>query len=125
MEAFLSHYQEHPPAADSRDCDYAGVLADAMRKKQPHIVQQFLGCANLPKELDLGRLVDWEHWESCADWWPPYKALLSYCHGAYPQCLTFSLDKAAEEGSVQLIETLLLHGVGINDDFRKASPVCS
>ncbi len=36
-----------------QDCDYAGVLADAMRKKQPHIVQQFLGCANLPKELDL------------------------------------------------------------------------
>ncbi len=36
-----------------QDCDYAGVLADAMRKKQPHVVQQFLGCANLPKELDL------------------------------------------------------------------------
>ncbi len=38
---------------------------------------------------------------------------------------TFSLDKAAEEGSVQIIETLLLHGVGVNDVFRKVSPVCS
>ena len=36
-----------------QECDYARVLSDAMRKKQPHIVEQFLGCANLPKELDL------------------------------------------------------------------------
>ena len=35
---------------------------------------------------------------------------------------TFSLDKAAEEGSVQLIDTLLLHGVGVNNVFRKGEP---
>lgn len=38
---------------------------------------------------------------------------------------TFSLDKAAEEGSVQIIETLLLLGVGVNNVFRKVRLVCS
>jgi len=36
-----------------QECDCARVLSDAMRKRQPHIVQHFLGCANLPKQLDL------------------------------------------------------------------------
>jgi len=43
-----------------QECDYARVLSDAMRKRQPHIVQHFLGCANLPKQLDLVSC----HWTS-------------------------------------------------------------
>ncbi len=43
-----------------QEYDYARVLSDAMRKRQPHIVQQFLGCANLPKQLDLVSC----HWTS-------------------------------------------------------------
>lgn len=71
-----------------QECNFAKVLSDAMRKRQPHVVQQFLGCAGLPKQLDLVSLTPTQHV------YPPtgfVRLSLSFLFHTLTDCLRYSL----------------------------------
>ncbi|KAL0045887.1 hypothetical protein WJX82_007633 [Trebouxia sp. C0006] len=114
VEAFLSHYKEHPPAADSKECNFEKVLCSAMLEGESHIVHRFLSCTGLSRDLDLsGVLGSFLENHFNVDDWPTLKIVLPHCKD--PSQLASFLCSVAVQGSAHLIETLLLYGADVND----------
>ncbi|DBA88547.1 TPA: hypothetical protein ACH3X2_005018 [Trebouxia sp. C0005] len=88
VEAFLSHYKEHPPPADSRECNFGKLLSGTIHAGKSHIVQRFLSCTGLPDQLGLDDMLsDFFLHDFILNELPTFKALLPHCKKQDPSQL--------------------------------------